>query len=169
MQNRQDLLQAVDFVAEINHQTLKENEVEQMCLDLFRGWIGNSKFGLGYMFYLTRGPRKAWGDRFIQRLVEYMGSGIEKLSNEEVVSLMLMLYLKTKSAPNSDDVYDHLDPTILQRKVKDVIAARTNSDAELCAIFLGLRRLPQLTLDVDDLRDQVYLRLQGIGDRLSDP
>jgi len=181
VQHKQELLNVLDQLAETNHDklTMSDEEIESECLRLFKGWKGNTKFGLGYLFYLNRGSdsrrQGSWGDKVLTRIVKYFGNAVEQLSNEELVSTMLMVYLRSKRANENDleaggvDLCDTLDPTFLQHAVMEVIGKNSNSDAELCAIYLGLRRLPNFVVDVPDLREQIYVRMQRIALRLSNP
>ena len=66
---------------------------------------GHAKFGIGYLFYLSRGLIKTrglvdsetglgWGDRFLTKLIHHYGPDVEKLNQVEFISLMLTLYLR---------------------------------------------------------------------------
>ena len=102
---------------------------------------------------------------------------MEHLSPPELVSTLLLLYMRTKAGVSSqsaeaadrDDValYDRLDPTFLQQAVADVIVKTATNDTEVCALYLGLRRIPDFSLYVAEARDAVYTRLQSIGNKLS--
>ena len=97
---------------------------------------------------------------------------MEHLSAPELVSTLLLLYMRTKAVSQSAEaadvaLYDRLDPTFLQQAVADVIVKTATNDTEVCALYLGLRRIPDFSLYVAEARDAVYARLQSIGNKLS--
>ena len=141
-------------------------ELESRCVDLFNEWIGKSKLGLGYLFYLTK-QKNGWGDEFITKIVHHMAPRVGELVIEEIVMLMLMMYFR-RDKWNMEELFEFLDPTQLQKKLADMIDSKRGlSDAELCAICLGLRHITEFTANIDEFRDALYRRMTSIGDALS--
>ena len=136
--------------------------LESRCIELFHAWVGKSKLGLGYLFYLTK-QQNGWGEEFITKIVHHLAPRIQELPNEEIVTLMLMIFFK-RDGWNAEDIYEVLDPTMLQKRLSDIIdSTRGITDAELCAICLGLRRIKGFTANIDNFRDSLYRRLENIG------
>ena len=135
---------------------------ELRCIELFHAWVGKSKLGLGYLFYLTK-QENGWGDEFITKVVHHLAPRIQELPTEEIVTLMLMIFFK-RDGWNGEDIYEVLDPTMLQKRLSDLTdSTRGVTDAELCAICLGLRRIKGFTANIDNFRDSLYRRLENIG------
>ena len=145
------------------HQTTK---LETRCIELFHNWVGRSKLGLGYLFYLTK-QQNGWGDEFITKIVHHLAPRIDELPIEELVTLMLMIYFR-RGLWSADEIYEVLDPTLLQKRLVNLInSTKGVSDAELCAICLGLKKTAGFIANIDEFRDALYLRLENIGNILS--
>ena len=71
------------------------------------------------------------------------------------------------------DILDLVDPTFLQHAVTDVLARPLSkaaaADAEACAVLLGIKKLTNFELYLQDCREAVFHRLSLIGTRLSNP
>ena len=152
----------VDNIDSVNH----NSTLETRCIDLFNEWVGKSKLGLGYLFFLTK-QKNEWGDEFITKVVRHMSPRIGELNVEEVVMLLLMMFFR-RTPWNEEEIYEVLDPTLLQKKLTAMIESTKGvSDAELCAICLGLRRITDFNANIDKFRDSLYMRMRVIGDTLS--
>ena len=142
------------------------SQLESRCLQLFHAWVGRSKLGLGYLFHLTN-HQKGWGDEFITKIVRHLAPRIEELPTEEIVTLMLMIFFRRETW-SEDDLYEILDPTFLQKRLSTLMDSTIGiTDAELCAICLGLRKVKGFTANIDEFRDALYRRLANIGNILS--
>ena len=179
-ENRDEMLQLINTIAlsedqynasshsssDIATHTDQGVELESRCIDLFNAWVGKSKLGLGYLFYLTK-QKNGWGDEFITKVVRHLSPRIDELVVEEVVMLLLMIFFR-RDAWDIEKIYEVLDPTLLQKKLASMIdSTKGVSDAELCAICLGLRRITEFTANIDEFRDALYRRMRNIGDILS--
>ena len=111
--------------------------------------------------------QKGWGDEFITKIVRHLAPRIEELPTEEIVTLMLMIFFRRETW-SEDDLYEILDPTFLQKRLSTLMdSTKGITDAELCAICLGLRKVKGFTANVDEFRDALYRRLENIGNILS--
>ena len=93
--------------------------LESRCIELFHAWVGRSKLGLGYLFYLTN-QQNRWSDEFIIRIVHHLAPRVNELPTEEIVTLMLMIFFR-RDVWNADAIYEVLDPTLLQKKLTNII------------------------------------------------
>ena len=115
-----------------------EDLVEVQCLDRFHDWIGVSK--LSVAFHLLRRGQKT-GERFLARLVRHLGQNSERLSQEEIVAMMLLMYFRGRPWSFEDEVAAFLDVSWLQVTLGKSLAAGSMSNAEIAAVCLGMKKV----------------------------
>ena len=116
------------FVAE-------NSSMEEKCLENFQNWVGHSKLGIGYLLFVKQ---SLVSEEYTCRLIKHMAKDLDNLSQEELVAMMLMIYVG-KTRWKQDDIFQFLDPSVLQRRLATMMQGKLRqlSCAEINAVLLG--------------------------------
>ena len=121
---------------------LKESNnanVENKCLSLFESWMTKSKLSLAY--YMFANKDVFYSKDFMIKVIKHLSSDISsKSSKEELVALWLCLHF-TQKLWTVEEIYEHLDFGQIQDLLADLIKYQQISNAEICCIFFGMKKI----------------------------
>lgn len=128
---------------------------KSLSLSIFESWMSQAN-SLSLVYYLHANRDKFHSEEFLTRIVKHLSSNLGKLNAEEIVALWISLYF-TQRIWTTEELYEHLDMNDFQLKLSEMVRTRSVSNAELCCIFMAMKRVSGLSLYMPYLRDTLYL------------
>ena len=123
---------------------------DERCLEIFKSWINGQK--LDFAFYLI--ANKNWSNpEFLAKLVKHLS--LEQNSVQDMIALWLGIYF-TNRLWTVEELYETLDFTRFQFNLTNLIQSRMITNAELCCIFNGMKKVQGLNLYHPMLRQALY-------------
>ncbi len=129
-------------------------------------WASNYSLSVAFLLYANRvgdGSKSDANEKpeFIRRAVAHLGSNLNSLKKEELVTLMLLFYFG-RNKWSAEEISAVLDPLVLQQKIAAVLNGNPGN-GEVTAICLGLKRLVDVRLTNFDFIDAIHQRLNTIS------
>merc|ERR1712012_1472812 len=133
-----------------------DSNIEDKCLSLFESWMTKSKLSLAY--YMFANKDVFYSKDFMIKVVKHLSQDISTNvsdSHEELVALWLCLYFSQKLW-TVEEIYEHLDFAQIQDRLAKLITQNQLSNAEICCIFFGMKKVSGLELFDVNLKIALY-------------
>jgi hypothetical protein len=78
-------------------QGVASSSIDANCLRHFHKWASSANLGLGYLLYANRNSSPDTIESFATKVAAHLGSSLETLRKEEIVTLMLLVYFRDGS------------------------------------------------------------------------